>query len=124
MYVLRQSQKTKAPDLPQDGRSPTEPVHITLNHGLFALVDADLYSTLNQYKWKAVKSNHCWYAVRRAKKNEKGYYIRMHRQVAQTPTDMDCHHIDLNSLNNTRRNLSNLFPETHRLLHCYHHYTL
>jgi len=124
MRIIHQSQKTKTPERPQDGRSPVEPMRITLSHGLFTLVDAELFPELNKYHLKAVKSAQCWYAVRRIRKNGKTTTIRMHRQIAQTPVGMDCHHVDLNSLNNTRWNLLNLFKETHYLLHQYHHYTL
>lgn len=122
MHVLHRIQKTKTPERPQDGRSPVEPMRITLKRGLFALIDADLYAELSKFHWKAVKSAQCWYAVRRSTKNGITTTIRMHRQVAETPADMDCHHVDNNSLNNTRRNLLNVFKETHYLLHRYHHY--
>ena len=110
----------KTPDWPQDGRSPSETVQIPLNHGFYAKIDAELYPIISKYKWKAVKSAYCWYAVAKVVENGKISSIRMHRLIAETPPNMDCHHKNFITLDNRRENLCNLDPELHQLLHRYH----
>ena len=122
MQVLRKPQKMKAPDLPQDQRSPLEPYHIPLNNGLVAIVDAKLAPDLLKYNWKAVKSKACWYPVRKFTKTGKTHYIRMHRQIMNTPKGEETHHKDFNTMNNQRSNLENLTPTIHYHRHLQKHF--
>jgi len=92
---------------------------IELGHFKFALVDPDIFDTLNQHKWYAKKSFHCWYAVRKTTVNGKAVFIFMHRRIAQTPYDQVCHHQNGNSLDNRTANLLNMNKYDHKILHSY-----
>jgi len=75
---------------------------IPLTQGKFAIVGAEDYEWLSQYKWCALKThNNKFYAVRR--KNNKT--IIMHRQIMNAPAGLVVDHIDGNSLNNRKTNL-------------------
>lgn len=73
---------------------------ITLNKGMFAVVDDDLYDFVNQWKWYYKEG----YAVRTDRNKET---IPMHRVIADTPLGLECDHIDRDKLNNQRSNLRN-----------------
>jgi len=90
---------------------------IPLTHGKFAIVDPDLHRYLNQFYWRAVKSKHCWYAVRRQQIGKRTITIKMHREIAKTPEDMHCHHRHGNSLDNRRAELQNMYPLEHKIHH-------
>lgn len=68
------------------------------NSRLFALVDDDDYGHLSQWNWQLVSTGH---AGRSAGKVS----IMMHRDISDTPPDMDTDHRDTNKLNNQRYNL-------------------
>ena len=74
---------------------------IPLTQGKFAIVDAEDYEELSQYKWHATKAGRTCYAMRR--KGEK--LIRMHREIMGAPKGLVCDHIDHNGLNNRKRNM-------------------
>jgi len=75
---------------------------IPLTQGKFAIVHAEDYEWLSQYKWCALKTHdNKFYAVRR--KNNKT--IIMHRQIMNAPAGLVVDHIDGNGLNNRRTNL-------------------
>ncbi len=80
---------------------------IPLTRGYFAIVDADDYERLNQYKWHVkVKSNgHYAYRTQGRKK------IAMHRQILNAPPDMYCDHINHNGLDNRKANLRLCTPQ-------------
>ena len=122
MQVLRKPQKMKAPDLPQDQRSPVSWVLIPLTRGFFTKVDTELAPELLKYRWKAVKSKSCWYAVRKEKKFGITHYIRMHRQIANTPIGLETHHTNFDSMDNRRKNLENLTPQIHYHRHLQKHF--
>ncbi len=90
---------------------------IQLTHGKSAIVDADRYNELNQYTWRAVKSDYHWYAIRRFTIGGRTRTIKMHRQIANTPLDMVCHHKNGYSLDNRIDNLQNLYPLAHKMHH-------
>jgi len=55
---------------------------IQLTQGQCAIVDAEDYDWLNQYKWYAIKGGNTWYAVRNIRlPNGKQRRIFMHRQI-------------------------------------------
>lgn len=70
---------------------------IKLKNNKFALVDNDMFSYLNRWKWYV---NENGYAIRRYKKT-----IRMHRLVNKTPYKYYTDHINRNKLDNRRINL-------------------
>lgn len=90
---------------------------IPLSQGKFAIVDPEDFTRLNCFKWYAVKSGHCWYALRKEYRGGKTYKIRMHRDVAQTPPGMVTHHKNGNPLDNRKINLDNMYPLDHRTHH-------
>lgn len=89
---------------------------IHLQDGMKTIVDRDRFEELCIFHWIAKKSFHCWYAIRWTKFNGKRVLVRMHRQVAQTPQDLVCHHINGNSLDNRKKNLMNLTEFWHNKL--------
>jgi hypothetical protein len=84
---------------------------IILTQGKFAIVDPDDYYRLREYKWHATRRRYrCYdefYAARRIpnRKGEKGKTIHMHREVANTPEDLLCDHINGRTLDNRKANL-------------------
>ncbi len=80
---------------------------ITLTQGQIALVDADDYEILSQWRWFAHwdKSGHRFYAARLVtigRKKQK--YVSMHRFLLSFPA-LKVDHIDRNGLHNWRNNL-------------------
>lgn len=99
---------------------PNTPIAwIPLQKGKFAAVDADWFERLNQYHWYAKKSFSCWYVCRKMKQYGKIIFVRMHRVVADTPTDQVCHHINGDTLDNRRANLQNMPEFEHAKLYSY-----
>ena len=89
---------------------PTEAMKkLPLTHGLFAIVDDDLYPLLSKYTWHAKRSGsgNTWYAEC-AKWNHKykTKRIKLHHVILGTPiAGLFPDHIDRNGLNNQRSNL-------------------
>lgn len=84
---------------------------IPLTQGQFAIVDAEDYEFLNQWKWYAERAENTFYAVRDIRVDGKKKNVRMHRLVDNTPAGLFTDHIDGNGLNNTKKNLR---PVTHQ----------
>lgn len=74
---------------------------IALTQGMVALVDDADFEWLNQWKWFAAKSGHCFYARRK----ENGRLIQMHRVIAGCAPDLEIDHLNHNGLDNRRENL-------------------
>lgn len=90
---------------------------IYLGDDHFAIVDADDYYRLNNFHWTWYKSHSKIYAVRKKRFRGKEIVVRMHREIAQTPPGLDCHHVNRNSLDNRKVNLVNLNPIDHHYMH-------
>lgn len=71
---------------------------IPLSQGKFALVDDDMYETINKRPWQLSTKG---YAVNRSR----GVTTHMHRLVLPPPDGMFIDHIDGDKLNNQRSNL-------------------
>mgnify|MGYP001606453598 CR=1 FL=1 len=78
---------------------------IPLTQGKVALVDAEDYEYLNQFKWHAhkYKNGGGYYVARGIKKNEKKVF--MHQEVLKPPKGMYPDHINRDGLDNRRWNL-------------------
>ena len=82
---------------------------IPLTQGQIAIVDAEDYDFLMQWKWYAdwkhgIKG---YYAARKSRVGEfdRETTVLMHRVIAKAPRGMDCDHRNLNSLDNRKENL-------------------
>lgn len=95
----------------------TPSARIPLQRGMVALVDPEWYDYLTRFHWYMKKSFHCWYVCRKMKQYGKIIFIRMHRVVADTPTDQVCHHINGDTLDNRRANLQNISYFDHAKLY-------
>lgn len=73
----------------------------------FAQVDDIDYSWLSQWEWDYDKkeSDLTGYARRREGTEPHRKYIWMHREILNTPCELETDHIDNNGLNNQRNNL-------------------
>jgi len=78
--------------------------YIPLTQGKYAIVDAEDYEWLSQYKWHAVRDNNTFYA-RRTLGN--GRHITMHRQIMQPAEGEVTDHMNGNGLDNRRANMRN-----------------
>ena len=87
-------------DLSQD-ENPTKLIPLT--QGKFAIVDAEDYDWLSQYKWFAMKDKTRFYAGRKNKRTRRT--VRMHQMILHAAKDMMCDHKDHNGLNNRKSNL-------------------
>lgn len=72
---------------------------IPLTQGKVAIVDADDFDWLNQWKWCASEQHNRWYAHQGCNGNA------MHRVILNAPCGIDVDHIDNDGLNNRRNNL-------------------
>jgi hypothetical protein len=90
---------------------------IKLTQGKVAIVDADYVDVLKKFKWRAVQAHHNWYAKADIIHYGKKITISMHRFIARTPLGMITHHINENSLDNRRDNLSNMDKKSHHIHH-------
>jgi len=80
----------------------------------WAKVDPDDYAKLKRYHWRVVKSNACEYAVRKYTRHGKTFYVRMHREIMNTPKGMECHHVHGDTFDNRKSELENLTPWEHK----------
>ena len=82
----------------------TDRREIKLTKGKVAIVDAEDYEYLNQWKWHAHNRG---YASRRARVSEdsKSGFIMMHRLINSTPDGMETDHINRDRLDNRKHNL-------------------
>lgn len=80
---------------------------IPLTRGKYAIVDAEDYERLMQYKWYANKGARTWYAQRNQciPGSNKQISIPMHRFILNAPDDMLVDHINGNGLDNRKANL-------------------
>lgn len=79
---------------------------IALTQGKIAIVDDEDFEILNKYNWHAHKNKSgLFYAIRRAKINEKWTHIKMHREIMNAAWYQLVDHKDGNTLNNMRLNL-------------------
>ena len=90
---------------------------IPLTHGMVAIVDPCMVEQLAKHKWKAVRSSHCWYAVRDIIIDGIEDRLRMHRVICNCPADMIVHHINRRSLDNRQSNLRIMAQLDHQNLH-------
>jgi len=74
---------------------------IPLTQGKFAIVDAEDYDWLSQYKWCAAKDRYTFYAHR----GSSGTTVTMHRVIMRAPKGVMCDHINHNGLDNRKSNL-------------------
>lgn len=84
-----------------------ETKEIPLTRGFVAIVDANDYEWLAQWKWHANKGGTTWYAMRDLpRQKRKMGSVSMHRLILGiTDSKVFVDHIDMNGLNNTRANL-------------------
>ncbi len=95
---------------PEQGRReqrrnhPKEPLkkRIKLSYGKYAIVDAEDYDRLSQYKWCAVQKPRTCYAKTF---DLDGAILSMHRVVANAPKGLFVDHINHNGLDNRKSNL-------------------
>lgn len=87
---------------------------IKLTRGLTALVDAEDYEYLNQWKWRAIPNNRTFYAQRDVVIEGKSKSIKMHRLIMNTPKGMEVDHINHNGIDNRKINLRNCTPAQNR----------
>ena len=97
-------------NLPEQETQPASPEYreIPLTQGKVALVDAEDYEALAQFKWFAHWSPcaKTFYAERWAPNARTEHrMIRMHRQILNPPDGVETDHRDGNGLNNKRSNL-------------------
>ena len=80
---------------------------IPLTQGKFALVDNSDYEELSKYKWHAHKNrnSNVFYAERNIKKGKGQTPLQMHRSLMGLPKGKEVDHIDMDGLNNQRKNL-------------------
>jgi len=82
------------------------PKHIPLTRGMFAIVDAEDFDRLNEYKWFANEGDGRWRATRSGSvKNGEKITVHMHREILSTPAGCEIDHINGNDLDNRKCNL-------------------
>ncbi len=74
---------------------------IPLTRGKFAIVDADDYYRLAEFRWQAVSGFNTIYASG----SVAGKTVNMHRWIMDAPDHLVVDHIDHNGLNNCKANL-------------------
>ena len=82
------------------------PREIPLTQGKVAIVDDADYEWLNQWRWRAHKRGHTFYATRWSPRDgNRRRMIHMHRLLLVLPPDMEADHINGSGLDNRRINL-------------------
>jgi hypothetical protein len=80
---------------------------IPLTQNKVAQVDDWNYDDLNQFLWRANKNGNTYYACRDEIIDGKTVLIKMHRQIMNTPNNLEVHHWDHNGLNCQEFNMIN-----------------
>lgn len=78
---------------------------IPLTKGMFALVDDDDFSRVNEYKWCAHQDGGRWYSFRYFSKDGQRTFMSLHRFIIGTPVGMETDHINGNGLDNRKCNV-------------------
>lgn len=78
---------------------------IPLTQGKVALVDAEDFEYLNQWKWCAYYSGYTWYAMKKIRIAKKEKDLKMHRLIVNPPDNMEVDHINGSGLDNRKENL-------------------
>jgi hypothetical protein len=81
---------------------------LELSQGKVALLDAEDFEWLSQWKWSARRHHRrtLWYAVRGVQLADGRHTtVQLHRQILDAPVHLQVDHIDGNGLNNRRGNL-------------------
>lgn len=81
------------------------------------LVDPEDYKHLNQWKWYKRKSFNRYYAQRPIRTKTGTFWLKMHRQIMQTPPGYVVHHKNRRTMDNRKSNLENMTQKNHKLLH-------
>jgi len=89
---------------------------VPLGKGFFAIVDPEDLTWLVNYRWFVRKSHKMRYAIRKYRVDGKEHITRMHRQIMSCPDDMQVHHINGQTLDNRKENLSIIEPRLHAAL--------
>jgi hypothetical protein len=103
---------------------------IKVGKNKFALIDKEDFENINQNSWHIHKTKTQLYAVRGRTKGEilskkcGGKMIKMHRvillpQILSSKEEFVVHHINLNGLDNRKKNLLLLTKNEHSSLHGY-----
>jgi hypothetical protein len=90
---------------------------IWLNPRIACIVDVDEFEYLNRFNWRLKRSGHCFYACRKYIYRCRMIWLKMHRELMNTPEGYDCHHKNRHTLDNRKINLENLTPDEHASLH-------
>lgn len=83
---------------------------IQLTQGQVALVDDEDYEYLNQWKWQArldTKSG-SYYAIRTEGTKPFHKTVYLAREIMNTPKNLECDHVNHNTLDNRKNNLRNV----------------
>lgn len=115
---MKEHQVTDNPDVSIPGADGKPAKRIPLTKGWFALVDADDYDFLSQWRWcvSAAGRRGAAYAYRNQHMpGGKMIGVFMHRVILETPPGMVSDHIDGDGLNNTRGNLRVVTPRQNQM---------
>jgi len=88
-------------------------IELTGQYGAQTMVSDEDYDELNKHRWFAKKASICIYVARSKRVGSKVKTIFMHRWIMNTPDNMDCDHIDYDTMNNQRENLRNVTRLVH-----------
>lgn len=78
---------------------------IFLTQGYNTVVDSVDYDSLTKHRWHICKASYSVYACRHTHFRGVGLRVYMHREIVRCPPGHQVHHLDGNTLNNTRANL-------------------
>ena len=98
-------------------QQPEDCAYIRTTNGAVIKLDKDDYERLKKYHWVVRKSYSRWYAMRKVTKDGKEFWIRMHREIMNTPQGMVTHHKNPRTLDNRKSNLVNMYQKDHHALH-------
>jgi hypothetical protein len=78
---------------------------IPLSQGEYAIIDADDYAHLSQFRWWVDRRYYAAYAYRQEKRDGKIRKIYMHREILNAPKGIKVDHQNRNGLDNRRENI-------------------
>jgi hypothetical protein len=82
--------------------------------GIETIVSTDDYAWLSSFSWFIKKSAASSYVCTRKIVKGKSHTVRMHRLIMQCPSWLKVHHINHNTLDNRRENLTVITEREHR----------
>lgn len=117
VLIKREQQPKRLTPFRPEGTEGVDYKLIWLNPRVAAVVDCEMFEILSQHHWRLKRSGNCYYASRKVYGKGITWWLKMHRDIMNTPSGYDCHHKNRHTLDNRKSNLENLTQDEHASRH-------